>query len=230
MAYNVAIKQDQPVLYIDTEMDKFSQQCRLLAIASDVAEKKIRQNLYIAPEERKKIARAKEELSNKRLFYCTMPWFTVEQIIHLVRRYKIREDIKLLVFDYIKLPNSVDVSLQERQFLGLLTSVLKDLASELRIPVLSAAQLNRQAIGREEYNEGFVAESDRILWFCDYLFFQRLKTEKEIKQAGPGEGNLVIESASNRYGCQYKGWFEIRPSLRLREVRNAWVSTVELEL
>lgn len=218
-AANIGIKQNIPVLYLDTEMDSRSQQQRLLAMTANIPEKRLRQKSLLTNEDMQKLNNVLNYLQGKKIFHKLMPNFSVEQIISFTRRYCLQEGVKLLIFDYIKMPNG-NSNLQERQLLGVITSTLKDLASELKIPVLTACQLNRQAVGKDNYNETYIAESDRILWFTDYLFYQRRKTEEEIEEHGRENGTLVIEAGPCRYQCNYIGWFNIEPSLRLTEIKN----------
>lgn len=218
-AVNIGVKQGIPVLYLDTEMDTRSQQRRFLAIVSDVPEKRLRQKELLTNDDLFKIRKAIELLQGKKVFHKLIPNFSVEQIVSQTRKYCMREGVRLLIFDYIKMPSG-NSKLQERQLLGVVTSTLKDLASELKIPILTACQLNRQAIGKENYNEAYIAESDRILWFTDYLFYQRRKTEEEIQEHGRENGTLILEAGPCRYQCNYIGWFNLHPSLRLTEIKN----------
>lgn len=218
-AYNIGIKQNIPVLYLDTEMDSISQKRRLLAITSGVSEKKLRYKKLLTEDDIVKIEKAKAYLSNKKIYHKLLPNFSVEQIVTQTRKFCLSEGVKLLIFDYIKMPSSNN-KLQERQLLGIITSTLKDLASELNIPVLTACQLNRQAIGKDSFNEAYIAESDRILWFADFLFYQRRKTEEEIMEHGSENGNLIIEAGPCRYQVNYVGWFNLNSSLRLKEIKN----------
>ncbi|MGY0013224.1 DnaB-like helicase C-terminal domain-containing protein [Bacillus anthracis] len=79
-------------------------------------------------------------------------------------KYQVEHGIKLIVFDYIKLPSSnSNLGDKEFQALGYLTSGLKDLAGMLQVPIISAVQLNRSAVGNDDINESSIAGSDRIL-------------------------------------------------------------------
>lgn len=231
VAVNVAIKQNIPVLYIDLEMSKEPQQSRLLSIVSGVNNDLIENGRYMRYENlTEQVEEAMKILSDKQLYYVRLPSYSIEHVNYLVRKYYKKCNIGLLIFDWIKIPNSTDINYgHERQLLGNVVSMLHDLGEQLNIPVLTAAQLNRSAIGKEELDEGTIAESDRILWFLDYVLFLRWKTEEEIERDGLEEGNLVVQSGSNRYGREYVAYYyvdRIHKTLRLEERKVVKCSTI----
>ena len=109
--------------------------------------------------------------------------------------YKTKIDIKLAVFDYIKLPSNADMKNQkEYQILGDITTRLKDLASILDVPILVAVQVNR---------EGRVADSDKIERYGDVLMEFTYRSDEELKKVDYrreyGQYKLVVR-ASRRGG------------------------------
>jgi replicative DNA helicase len=66
------------------------------------------------------------------------------------RRLKAQHDVQLIVIDYLQLLHSTSKRGQENRQIEIseVSSGLKALAKELKIPVLVAAQLNRQPEGR----------------------------------------------------------------------------------
>ena len=79
-----------------------------------------------------------------------MPNFTIDSGTALARKFKTQFGIQALFFDYIKLPSSQGGfrDMREDQALRFFTSGLKDIAGILNIPVYTAAQTNRQSVGR----------------------------------------------------------------------------------
>jgi len=86
---------------------------------------------------------------------------------------------------------SMNVMEKETQVLGQITTGLKDLAGSLDIPLLTAAQLNR---------EGDVAASDRIAWFADVMMRWEAKSEKEIDDEGMPSGSHRLRITASRNG------------------------------
>jgi replicative DNA helicase len=117
-----------------------------------------------------------------------MPGYTIEKVVALYKKYKLKHDIGLMVFDYIKEPSlnaSADRQRREYQILGDVTTKLKDLAGELDIPCLAAIQINR---------EGNVADSDRVARYADIImqWMKRSKEEQENGSEKSGQYKLVI--------------------------------------
>jgi hypothetical protein len=90
-----------------------------------------------------------------------------------------------VIFDYIKLP---DADLQqigkvkEYQALGYLCVALKNLAGQLEIPVLTAAQIGREGANKGRVTATDFADSDRILRYANTLLGLAPKTQDEMKK------------------------------------------------
>lgn len=224
-AAHIAINEGVPVLYLDTEMSlEEDVRPRLLAIVSGVDENLISTGMYTKdPEATEKVERAKEILKHTPIHHAYIPAFNTNQVLSIVRKHYVKDKIGALFFDYIKLPmNGGGGNLQEYQMLGLLTAALKDLGGELGIPVLTAAQLNRSAvdIDGDEYNEGMVAGSDRILQNASYLFYFWRKTEQQMAEdGGEDTGNACLKLGESRHGGDYFGWLKAHPgNARIQEL------------
>jgi replicative DNA helicase len=196
IARNVAYKPPFPsVLVLDTEMPTIEQwRPRLLANLARVSEKKIRRG-KLNDVELAKVQMATDILKRGSLYHHHIPGFSVDQVISLFRMFKTKIDIKLGIFDYIKLPSNADMRNQkEYQILGDVTTRLKDLASILDIPILCAVQVNR---------EGRVADSDKIERYGDVLAELTLRNDDELKKVDYnldyGQYKLVVR-ASRRGG------------------------------
>lgn len=188
----IAIQDNIPILYVDTEMYTEEQEDKLLSMLSGVPHKEIRNGMFgkdtINGRARDKIARVQKAsalLKSSNFHHVYLPNFTPEKVSALARKYQIEHGIQLLIFDYIKLPSSnANLGDREYQALGYLTSSLKDLAGILQIPIISAVQLNRGAVGKEDIDEGDIGGSDRILMLANRVCFLRKTTEEEYAMTG----------------------------------------------
>ncbi|AYP68738.1 replicative DNA helicase [Bacillus phage vB_BpsS-36] len=188
----IAVEDKVPTLYIDTEMYKEEQEDKLLSMLSGVPHSEIRNGMFgkdtingYAKDKIKAIQDASKKLKESPFFHVYLPNFTLEKISALARKYQIEHGVKLIVFDYIKLPSSnANLGDKEYQALGYLTSGLKDLAGLLQVPIISAVQLNRGAVGKEDITESDIAGSDRILFLANRVCFLRKSTEEEYAYTG----------------------------------------------
>jgi len=214
IAGHVAYIQRKPVLYVDTELTFEEWRPRMLASLSGVKERDIKHGGY-SDIDYEKLVKSSNIVSKGRLFHEYMPGYSVEKLVALYKKYKYKEDIGLIVFDYLKEPNStsLDRSRKEYQLLGDVTTKLKDLAGQLDIPALTAVQLNR---------DNDVADSDRIARYADVVAHWYERPPDELEEGGKYCGTHKLEirdtrrgGATNRHGIGYNFHKEI---MRIVEV------------
>jgi replicative DNA helicase len=215
MAVHVAYRLNIPVLYVDTEMTFNEWRTRVVAMMSGIKERTVKHGGYTKEEYNNIINKCLKIVEKGKLFHQHMPGYTVDKLTALCRKYKIKENVGLVVFDYIKEPDStsVDRRRKEWQILGDVTTRLKDLAGELDIPVLAAVQLNR---------DEDVAGSDRISWFADIIMHWLKRKGEELEKTGEDGGTykLVVRDtrrggATPEEGIGYKFY---KTSLKIEEV------------
>lgn len=214
IAVHVAYRLGIPVLYVDTELSFPEWRSRTLATISGVKERDIKHGGY-DDIQYNKLMKASALIDKGKLFHEYMPGYSVDKLVALYKKYKHKEKIGLIVFDYLKEPDSssVDKQRKEYQILGDVTTKLKDLAGQLNIPALTAVQLNRT-------ND--IADSDRIARYADVICFWGDRDKEEIQEGGLecGSHKLVIKDtrrggATSNYGIGYMFFKEF---LRIREV------------
>ena len=193
IATHVAYMLGKPVLYIDTEMSFDQWRDRIIAGMSNIKERKIKHGKYTDEEYRDIISKCVNIVENGKLFHEYMPGYTVEKIVALYKKYKLKHNIALMIFDYIKEPDSSSIERQrkEYQILGDVATKLKDLAGELQIPCLTAVQINR---------EGSVADSDRIARYADIIMQWMNKTNEELEAGGEFGGQYKLVVRETRRG------------------------------
>lgn len=186
IAQHIAYQQMSPILYIDTEMSTREQQFRLLSILSGVSEKEIKNGTYASnPEWDKAVDEALQIARSGLILHKYYPDFTAEGISALTRKYQHQYGIGCLIFDYIKLPDSdlqMIGNVKEYQALGYLCVALKNLAGQLQIPVMTAAQIGRDGANKGHVNANEFADSDRILRYANTILGLAPKTRDELKK------------------------------------------------
>ncbi len=173
IALNVGINENTPVLYVDTEMTFPEWRTRVLAAVSGVDERKIKHGDY-SDAVFDKLCKAEVVLNKCGVYHHYLPGYNLDKITALYKKYRIKQNIGLGIFDYIKEPesSSIDRQRKEYQILGDVATRLKDLAGELNIPFTTAVQLNR---------DGDIADSDRIARYADVTAFWGQRDEKTLK-------------------------------------------------
>lgn len=226
-AVNVAVNEGAPILYLDTEMQTENDvRPRLLSILSGVDTEHIDTGMYSTnPESYDAVNKAARVMEKLPFYHAYIPNFTVSQVASIVRKYYIKNGIKALFFDYIKLPLSVGDGAKEYQLLGQMMAALKDLAGELNIPLIAAAQLNRK--GEQLAEDGkpsddMVGGSDRLIHNTSYLFYLWKKSEAQIAaDGGEQSGNMCLHLGESRHGGDYFAWLNAHPrNARITEIMN----------
>lgn len=215
-SYVAYILSGKSVLYVDTELTFEEWRPRVVAAISDVPERIVKHGGY-TKEQYDKIQKCIEIVEKGRLFHEYMPGYNLEKLVAVYKKYKIKEDIALGIFDYIKEPESKGVEAQrkEYQILGDVTTKLKDLSGELNIPFATAVQLNRQQD---------IADSDRIARYGDIIAEWTTRTNEEIEHVSLEEGGafkLIIRDTRRGGGTPEGGicYKFYKPVLRIQEVR-----------
>lgn len=188
MATHIAFTLGVPVLFIDTELSTAEVQMRAVSHLSQVPERMITNGKYIENDSlTSNVWRAHAVMERGQLFHKYMPGFSMDAVKSMVRKYHAREGIGVFFFDYIKLPEiSGNDSFKEHQILGNIATGLKDLAGQLNIPVVAAAQIKRgdSSSPKTRFHDSDVADSDRIGRYCSNLCAIGQKTKKEIEEDG----------------------------------------------
>jgi len=207
-ATKLAIKDQIPILYIDTEMNEREQEDRILANLTGIPHKEIISGLYVVDttsgKAEDKIARlktAQKELQLGYYYHVYMPQFTTEKVIALAKKFNKQFGIKALFFDYIKIPSSQANFRQQQEYqaLGYFTSGLKELAGILKIPIFTACQANRSDLNTSNPDATNIGGSYRILQLASKLMFLVNKSEEQIAKDGFQNGNqqLIIKYQRN---------------------------------
>ena len=207
-ATKLAIKDQIPILYMDSEMSEREQEDRILSNLTGIPHSEIVSGMYVldtingkADDKIQKLKKARNELGLGQYYHIYIPHFTIEKVIALTRKFTMQFGIKALFFDYIKIPSSQAnfKSMQEYQALGFFTSGLKDLAGMLKIPVFTACQANRNDLDTSSPDASNIGGSYRILQLASKLMFLINKSDERIAKDGFQNGNqqLIIKYQRN---------------------------------
>lgn len=173
IAENVAIISKIPTLFVSLEMSRLELVQRILCSQGRIDGHKFRSG-FISAEDRSKLVRASSKLSQVPLFIDDTPTRTVAEIAAIARRLKRRNNLGLLVIDYLQLIEADNPKDSRQEQVARITRRLKGLARELSIPVLCVAQLNRQVEQGKEIHRprlSHLRESGAIEQDADVVMF-----------------------------------------------------------
>ena len=135
-----------PVLFVALEMDAVSLARRLIQISGGVMPRRLEVG-FQADTERRKTKDAGSLLEGLPIWIADSPRQTLWSIRSEARRFKARHETCLVILDYIQLtaPTREQRRLGRFEFVGEVSTGIKQLAREIHAPILSLAQLNRSA-------------------------------------------------------------------------------------
>jgi replicative DNA helicase len=226
-AENIAVQQQLPILWIDTEQSDEEEEYRLLAITSQVPEEELKRGLYkvdtfygTAVDKQQRIDRALALIKSAKFFHVYMPDFTTEKVIAKTREYYLKEGIVAVFFDYIHLTDtllSTYRGMRDDIILTTFTNTLKTIGGELGIPVFTAVQENRSGYNNTEKDAKNIGGSIGILQKATQLLFLRNMTDEELALTPNANQKFIVKYLRHGECPQEINIMYSRPFITMRE-------------
>jgi replicative DNA helicase len=196
---HVAVELNIPVLFVSLEMGHVEIADRLLCARSRVDGSKIKRGVGLGPRDLRELGKAFQELSERAMFIDDTPSRTAMQIAASARRIRRRNEIGLLVVDYIQLVDSEETRDSRQEQIAKISRRLKALARELGIPLIALSQLNRGVESREDKRPRMadLRESGAIEQDADIVLLLH-RPEYYDANEQPGVAEVIV--AKNRNG------------------------------
>jgi len=149
IALNLAAGGEQiPILFFSLEMSKEQLVQRILCCEAKINSKKVREGI-LSDKEIAKLLLAAGQLEKAPIFIDDTPALTAFELRARARRLKAKEDIKLIIIDYLQLMKGTRRTENRQQEITEISASLKSLARELNVPVIAISQLSRATEQRE---------------------------------------------------------------------------------
>jgi len=142
ISQHVGTKTDYSVGFFSLEMAKEQIVIRLLSSEAQLDIKSVRTG-FIGEREFEKLKLGAEVLSQAKIFLDETPALTVMEMKAKARRLKMEHNLDLLFIDYIQLMRPGGRFENRTQEVSYISRSLKELAKEIRIPVVGISQLSR---------------------------------------------------------------------------------------
>ena len=207
IAEHVALDAGKPVAVFSLEMSSPQLVQRLLCSRARVDSKKLRDG-FIGKQELGSISSAAGLLSKAKMFVDDTPGLSILELRAKARRLHNREGIKLVVIDYLQLLRSNSRRAQDNRQIEIaeISSGVKALAKELKIPVIVLAQLNRNPESRTGDSKGRprlsdLRESGSIEQDADVVALlvreKYYAEDEEARKEAEGKATLIIAKQRN---------------------------------
>ncbi len=186
MALHVATKEKQPVGIFSLEMSVEELGDRLLVMQSGIDSWKLKTG-KLEDADFDALQEAMGVLAEAPIYIDDTPGLSVMEMRTKARRLQMEKGLRLVLVDYLQLMDSGRHFDNRVQEVSIISQSLKNLARELRVPVLTASQLNRQveSRGSKKPQLADLRESGSIEQDADVVMF--LYRPEENKDLAPGD-------------------------------------------
>lgn len=147
IAQHVGVKEKMPVGIFSLEMSKEELVDRLLVSQADIDAWRLKTG-KLSDDDFAHLSDAMGELAEARIFIDDTPGINILEMRTKARRLQVEHGIKLIIFDYLQLADAGRRYESRVQEVGAISQSLKNLARELKIPVLACSQLSRAVESR----------------------------------------------------------------------------------
>lgn len=193
IAQNVAVKYKRPVGFFSLEMSREELVDRLLVAQADIDAWKLKTG-KLDEEDFTKLSNAMGELAEAPLYIDDTPGLSILEMRTKARRLQVEAGIDFLIVDYLQLARSRNLE-NRVQEVSEISQGLKNLARELKIPVLALSQLSRavETRGGKKPQLADLRESGSIEQDADVVMFIWREDDEKLE-------NVVLDIAKHRNG------------------------------
>ncbi len=196
IAEHVAVEENVPVAFFSLEVSRDQLAQNMLCSHARIDAHKMRRG-YLADSEWPNLSLALGKLSEAPIFIDDTPGISVLELRAKARRLKARNDIGLIVIDYLQLMQGPP-SDSRQQEISAISRSLQALARELKVPVIALSQLSRATEAREGHKPRMsdLRESGAIEQEADVIFML-YREEYYDPDKNPGVAEIIIAKQRN---------------------------------
>ena len=193
IAQNVAFKYKRPVGFFSLEMSREELVDRLLVAQADIDAWRLKTG-KLSEDDFTKLSNAMGELAEVPIFIDDTPGLSILEMRTKARRLQVEAGVDLIVVDYLQLARSRQLE-NRVQEVSEISQGLKNLASELKVPVLAISQLSRAVEQRGDKRPQLadLRESGSIEQDADVVMFLWRENDDDAQ-------NYHLEIAKHRNG------------------------------
>lgn len=209
IAQHLGVKEKIPVGVFSLEMSKEQLVDLMLASQSDVDAWKITTG-NLKEDDFEKLSEAMGELAEAPIYIDDTPGISIMEMRTKARRLQMEHGLKLLIVDYLQLVHGRNLE-NRVQEVSEISQALKNLARELKIPVLACSQLSRAVESRQakipqlsdlRESGGIEQDADVVMFLYreDPEDFENVKLSIAKHRSGPlGEIDLKFKGERRRF-------------------------------
>lgn len=193
IAQNLAVKYERPVGFFSLEMSREELVDRLLVAQADIDAWRLKTG-KLSETDFTKLSNAMGELAEAPIYIDDTPALSILEMRTKARRLQVEAGVDLIVVDYLQLARSRQLE-NRVQEVSEISQGLKNLARELKVPVLALSQLSRAVEQRGEKRPQLadLRESGSIEQDADVVMFLWRDDEENAE-------NITLDISKHRNG------------------------------
>ncbi len=197
IAQTAAVRGKIPIAFFSVEMAREQLVQRMLCAEAAVNAHQLRSG-FLGESDFSKLAIAAGKLAEAPIFIDDTPAIRALELRAKARRLKARENIGLIIIDYLQLMQWSGRAENKQQEISEISRSLKSLARELRIPVVALSQLSRAVEARADHRPQLsdLRESGAIEQDADVVILL-LREEYYDEKKNPGIAQVNIAKQRN---------------------------------
>ena len=200
IAEYIALHEHHAVAIFSLEMSKEQLVRRILSMRGMIDAQGMR-NGNLPDGDWQKLIEAAQDVAESKLLIEDTPGITVSELSSKCRKFKLENDIKLIIIDYIGLMSGSGKKGESRQQeISDISRGLKQDARELKVPVIALSQLSRQVEQRESHRPilSDLRDSGAIEQDADVVMF--LYRDEYYNKDSEKKGIAEVNVAKQRNG------------------------------
>lgn len=200
IANYLCLDQKKNVGFFSLEMSKEELVDRLLVMEADIDSWRLRTG-KLTEEEMARLTESYGRLSSANLFIDDTPGITVSEMRTKARRLQAEKKLDLIIMDYLQLANPGRKTDSRVQEVSYISQFLKNLARELKIPVIALSQLSRAVEQRGERKPQLadLRDSGAIEQDADIVMFI-YRTDEDDSLLPDGRRTIKVSISKHRNG------------------------------
>ncbi len=193
LANYIAVRSHVSTVFFSLEMSKESLVERMLAMDSHVDATVIRGGT-LKESDWSDLAGAAREIGESALIIEDTPGISVSEVRSKCRKYKLENNLGLIIIDYLQLMSGDGRSESRQQEISEISRSLKALARELDVPLIALSQLSRAVESRPDKRPMLsdLRESGAIEQDADVVMFIYRDEYYNKNTEHPGEAEIII--------------------------------------
>lgn len=198
LALNAAIQFDARILVFSLEMGVEQLVQRLISMETGITMQNLRTG-QIQPHEQRRLVEALGRLGMQNIFIDDSPSLTPIQMRTKCQRVKYEYGLDLVILDYLQLMHAPGYEGNRVQEISYISRQLKELAREINVPLMSAAQLSRAVEQRADKRPQLsdLRESGSIEQDADIVMFLYRDIVYNEATENPNQADVIVAKHRN---------------------------------